>query len=97
MSNSLNIISANNLRSGLNVYFSQNEGQNKGEPRWESDSSLATAYSEDQLPAAFERAKQDMENNIVVDCVTVPVDDNHNPITVREKIRAAGPSVKYGK
>jgi len=93
MSNSLNIISANDLRSGLNVYFTQHEGT----ARWETNSALASVYSEDQLSAAFDHAKKDMENNLVIDCVIIPVDDNHKPITIREKIRAAGPSVKYGK
>ncbi len=92
MPHSLNIISANNLRDGLNVYFIQNED----EARWDTDISLASVYGENELPAAFDRAKQDMDNNIVVDCIIVPVDGSHNPVSTREKIRAAGPSVKYG-
>ncbi len=92
MPHALNIISANDLRDGLNVYFIQNGGN----ARWDRDISLATIYDEDELSTAFDRAKQDMDNNIVVDCIIVPVDDNHNPVTTRERIRAGGPSVKYG-
>jgi len=93
MSNALNIISANDLRSGLNVYFTQ-EG---GTARWDTDISRASVYDEDNIAPALARAKEDLGNNIIVDCVTVPVDGNHQPFTIREKIRAAGPSVKYGK
>ncbi len=92
MPHALNIISANDLRDGLNVYFIQ-DGDNA---RWDRDISLATVYDGEVLSAAFDRAKQDMDNNIVVDCIIVPVDENHNPVTTRERIRAAGPSVKYG-
>ncbi|MCF8473062.1 MAG: DUF2849 domain-containing protein [Emcibacter sp.] len=92
MQNSLNVISANHLRSGLNVYFIQDE--NKG--HWNPDISLATLYDENTVQASFEMAKQDLDKNIVVDCVIVQVDANHNPLTTREQIRAGGPSIQYG-
>ncbi|MBL4800668.1 MAG: DUF2849 domain-containing protein [Emcibacter sp.] len=92
MSSLLNIISANNLRSGLNVYFIQD---NAGS-RWDTDISKASVYGENDLAGAFDLAKQDLDNNIVVDCVTVSVDENHTPLTAREKIRGDGPSSKYG-
>jgi len=92
MTDSLNIITANHLRSGLNVYFFQ-EGPDS---RWDTDISKASVFPEDDLAEAFDRAKRDMADNIVVDCAVIPVDKNHNPLTTREKIRAEGPSTRYG-
>ncbi len=92
MTDSLNIITANHLRSGLNVYFIQ-EG---ADSRWDTDISKASVFQEDDLAAAFDRATRDMADNIVVDCAVIPVDKNHHPLTTREKIRAAGPSTRYG-
>jgi len=92
MSSPLNIISANDLRDGLNVYFVQDGAGS----RWDRDISRASVYDEDSLTPAFDLAKQDMDNNIVVDCLIVAVDEHHTPLTTREKIRAAGPSTKYG-
>jgi len=92
MPKSLNIISANDLRSGLNVYFIQDDDNN----RWATDIDEATLYDEGEVTAALLRAKQDMDKNIVVDCFIVPVDEAKNPLTTREKIRAEGPSSNYG-
>ncbi|PCI43793.1 MAG: hypothetical protein COB49_11740 [Alphaproteobacteria bacterium] len=92
MSPSLNVISANGLRSGLNVYFIQDGGDN----RWDRDISRASLFNEENLAAAFELAKEDMNNNVVVDCVIVPVNEKHIPLTAREQIRSTGPSTKYG-
>ena len=92
MSASLNVISANDLRSGLNVYFFQDGS--KG--HWDTDISKASVYDEGAINAAFGLAKKDLGNNIVVDCVIVPVDEDHLPTTAREVIRSTGPSSKYG-
>lgn len=92
MSTSLNVISANDLRSGLNVYFIRDSSGN----RWDIDISKASIFDETNLTSAFDLAKEDMGNDVVVDCVIVPVNENHIPITAREKIRSTGPSTKYG-
>ena len=87
-----NIISANDLRSGLNVYFVQQGDQH----HWETDSSKASVYDEETVKPAFDLACEDMARNLVLDCLIVPLDSNHTPLTTREKIRAQGPSTKYG-
>lgn len=92
MTHSFNIISANHLRTGLNVYFRQ-EGET-GE--WLTQSDKATVYTDETISAAFEMAQKAMDENLVVDCIIVPVDENHAPLTTREKIRAKGPSIPYG-
>jgi len=92
MTSPLHIISANDLRSGLNVYYTGDGG----EGCWDTDIAKATAYEEDAVDAAFDQAKRDMDANIVVDCLIVPVDEKHTPLTTREKIRAGGPSTRYG-
>lgn len=92
MSISRNVISANDLRSGLNVYFIQ-DGK---ESRWDLDISKATLFDEAHVTEAFDLAKTDVDKNIVVDCLIVALDKNHDPTTTREKIRAEGPSTKYG-
>lgn len=85
------IITANNLRDGLNVYFSGKE-----KSRWLQDLSQASVFEETELEDALKGAKEDMAKNIVVDCYSVEVDENTQPLTMREKIRAQGPSSAYG-
>ncbi len=92
MSTSLHVISANDLRSGLNVYFIQDGAGS----RWDTDISKASAFDDASLASAFDLAKEGLDNNIIVDCVVVPVNDSHIPLTAREKIRSTGPSTKYG-
>ena len=92
MSSSLNVISANDLRSGLNVYFIQDGDDN----RWDIDISKASTFDGENVTVAFDLAKKDMDNNVVVDCVVVSVNDSHTPLTTRERIRSTGPSTKYG-
>ncbi|MCK5425212.1 MAG: DUF2849 domain-containing protein [Emcibacter sp.] len=92
MSTSLNVISANDLRSGLNVYFVQDEAGG----RWDMDISKASIFDETNLTSAFDLARNDIDNNVVVDCVIVPLNNDHTPTTTREKIRSMGPSTKYG-
>lgn len=92
MSTSLNVISANDLRSGLNVYFIQDDAG----CRWDIDISKASIFDETNLTSAFDLAKKDLDNNVVVDCVIVSVNKDHIPTTTREKIRSMGPSTKYG-
>lgn len=92
MNDPKNIISANDLRSGLNVYFVQQENQH----HWDTDSAKASLYDAEAVKPAFELACQDMDRNLVLDCLIVPLDSNHSPLSVREKIRAQGPSTRYG-
>lgn len=92
MSSSLKVISANDLRSGLNVYFFQ-EGS---EGHWDTDISKASLFDDEAITVALDLAKKDLTNNIVVDCLVVSVDKDHVPTTVREVIRSTGPSSKYG-
>ncbi len=92
MNSSLNVISGNDLRSGLNVYFFQDSSGG----HWDMDISKADLFDDEGITAAFDLAKKDMANNIVVDCLVVSVDKNHIPTTVREVIRSTGPSSKYG-
>lgn len=88
----LHIITANNLRNGLNVYFCL-EGE-KGS--WDQDIGKARRFDADGIEAALGQAEKDVAGNLVVDCYSIDVTDEGEPLTSREKIRAGGPSIKYG-
>jgi len=92
MSAQKHIITANHLKEGLNVYFSQHDGKNQ----WVHDFSAASIFETDGLEEALRQAKEDMVNNIIVDCYDFEVDTNGQPLNMREKIRANGPSRAYG-
>jgi len=92
MTDKKQILTANELRSGQNVYFVLDND----EGRWDADIHQATAFSAEEIEAATEKANAFETNNTVVGIYAIPVGDNQAPVSAREKIRAAGPSTQYG-
>ncbi|WP_138379277.1 DUF2849 domain-containing protein [Luteithermobacter gelatinilyticus] len=91
MSESKQIITANNLRNGRIVYFAR-----EADTRWPEDITQATVFDADQIETALTEARKDEQNNLVVGVYAVALDSGKLPESAREKIRAKGPSIKYG-
>ncbi|WP_321397425.1 DUF2849 domain-containing protein [Emcibacter sp.] len=82
------IITANHLQNGLNVYFVESADS----VSWDTDIAAASRFDKEALEAALARAAEGERNNIVVGIYAIEADDD----SAREKIRAQGPSIKYG-
>jgi len=87
----LNVITANRLADGVVVFQTADRG-------WSEDFSHAAVARDDAATAAaLALAKRDMEQNVVVDAYSVPVEERNGhfaPKALREAIRAAGPTVR---
>lgn len=87
------IITANRLRDGTIVYL---HAESDDVMSWITDISAATAFGEHEIEAALLKAKRFQEECTVVDIYPTEVAGRNRPLTTREKIRARGPSIKYG-
>ncbi len=85
------VITANRLRDGVIVYY-----VNDGAGAWVEDISAATPFDETSLAGALEKAKASEQACQVVGIYPTEVAARNKPLSARERIRAAGPSVKYG-
>ena len=82
------IITANHLQNGLNVYYVENtDGVS-----WDQDVAAASLFDKEAIDEALHRAAESEKNNVVVGIYAVDAEDD----SAREKIRAQGPSIKYG-
>jgi hypothetical protein len=82
------IITANHLQNGLNVYYVESaDGVS-----WDQDFSTASRFGKEEIEAALARAAESEKNNVVVGIYAIDAEDD----SAREKIRAQGPSIKYG-
>lgn len=86
------IVTANRLRDGVIVYLQDD----RGDATWTSSIAKATPFGENDIEAALERAKKYESDCLVVGIYAAEVTNHNNPLSVREDIRAHGPSVKYG-
>ncbi|MAU40298.1 MAG: hypothetical protein CMF31_01630 [Kordiimonas sp.] len=94
MSNTpLNVITANRLAEGNIVYLILEEGRGQ----WTTDLANATIFTDETLAQGQSVAANDMAHNTIVDAYVVSVDQDKNPLSQREKIRAGGPTQPYGK
>lgn len=82
------IITANHLQNGLNVYYVEDSTG----VSWVREMDAATTFDKDGIKAALERAAESEKKNIVVGIYAIDAEDD----SAREKIRANGPSTKYG-
>ncbi|MFN3230527.1 MAG: DUF2849 domain-containing protein [Alphaproteobacteria bacterium] len=83
------VITANRLGDGIIVYFSAASG-------WQESINDATVASGDEVDALLERAEQGVDANQVVDVYAVEITGAHEPLSARERIRASGPSIRFG-
>lgn len=87
------IITANRLRDGAIVYFRL---VSEDDISWVTDIGAATAFDEHEIETMLLKAKQFEEDCVVVEIYPTEVAGRNRPLTAREKIRARGPSIKYG-
>ena len=87
------IVTANRLIDGAVVYLTESDGWSE----MIADASLAT--TETQRTALLEAAAHDLKNRIVVGPYAMTAEDSPLgpvPLTQRERIRAAGPTIRFG-
>ncbi len=85
------VITANRLADGVVVFQTADHG-------WSEDFNRAAVCRDAAATAAaLARAKEDEQQNIVVEPYAVPVDERNGhvaPKALREAIRAAGPTIR---
>lgn len=84
------VVTANRLRDGVIVYYAA-DGDH-----WVEDIAAATSYDEQGITAALTRAKDFERACQVVGIYPTEVAGRNRPLSMREHVRATGPSVKYG-
>lgn len=83
------VITANLLRQGTIVYLNVEDGAAK----WTDDIKAASVLPADGAAARLDDAGNDQG---VVGAYAAEIAAGHAPISARERIRAQGPTVKYG-
>ncbi len=86
------IITANDLAGGLVVFLTEAGG-------WSSHLADARLIGPDALPAALAYAKAQHDARVVVEPYAIEVTLENGapvPVRLRERIRAAGPTIAYG-
>jgi Protein of unknown function (DUF2849) len=84
------IVTANRLRDGQVVWLAP-------EGRWTEDIAAAEIFDNGVIEEAIGRARIFEEQRVVLDVYGIELDSAHPcpvPVTERERIRAAGPSVR---
>ncbi len=87
------VITANRLDDGVIVYF-RLDGEH-GE--WVSDLKRASSFGESEFADALEGARQFERDCIVLGLYEIEVAGRNRPLSARERIRAQGPSIRFGK
>ncbi len=83
------VVTANRLRDGIIVYFNSDSG-------WTADIHAATVAAGADADALVAVAEKDAKANFVVGVYAIEITGDHQPLTARERIRADGPSIRYG-
>ncbi len=84
------VVTANRLRDGIIVYFNRDSG-------WTADIHAATVAAGEDADALVAVAEKDAKSNLVVGVYAIEITGDHQPLTARERIRAEGPSIRYGE
>ena len=84
------VVTANRLRDGVIVYLNREQG-------WVEDIAEATVAAEDEISALVTQGEKDAAANVVVEVYPVEIPGSHEPLSARERIRAQGPSIRYGE
>lgn len=86
------VITANRLREGVIVYMTK-DGNVTG---WTENIDYAYVAGEDEIEGLLDIAKGYELSNAVVGTYAVEIAGSKVPLTARERIRADGPSIRYG-
>ncbi len=84
------VVTANRLRDGVIVYFTRDGG-------WTPDIHAATVAAGEDADALVTAAEKDAKANLVVGVYAIEITGDHEPLTARERIRAKGPSIRFGE
>lgn len=83
------VITANLLRAGTIVYLVSGDDA----PEWSAEIGAATVFPQAEIADALARAEEDAR---VVGAYAAEIAGRRAPISARERIRAEGPTIKYG-
>ena len=86
------VVTANRLREGVIVYLTKDEGVTG----WTENIDYAYVAGEDEIEDILVLAKSYEDKNTVIASYAVEIAGSKVPLSMREKIRAAGPSIRYG-
>lgn len=84
------VVTANRLRDGAIVWMNRETG-------WVTAIEDATVARGDEIDELIERSEADVAANMVVEVYPVEITGAHEPLSAREKVRAAGPSIRFGE
>ena len=84
------VVTANRLGDGAIVYLNADSG-------WQDSIKDATVVSGDEVDALLTRAEQDVAANHIVEAYPIEITGAHEPLSARERIRAEGPSIRFGE
>ncbi|MFQ5535226.1 MAG: DUF2849 domain-containing protein [Sphingomonadales bacterium] len=84
------VITANLLREGTIVYLISGDGPSA----WTPDIHAATVFPADETEAPLDEATADSR---VIGAYAAEIAGKSTPISARERIRADGPTIKYGE
>ena len=86
------VVTANRLKEGVIVYMTK-DGNVTG---WTENIDYAYIAGEDEIDGLLLKAKEYETDNTVVGSYAIEIAGSKVPLTARERIRAAGPSIRYG-
>ncbi|RMF07557.1 MAG: DUF2849 domain-containing protein [Alphaproteobacteria bacterium] len=87
------VITANRLDDGAIVYFRLDDAVGD----WVPDLKNATPFGEAEFADALEKARAFERDCVVLGVYEMEVTGRNRPLSARERIRARGPSIRYGK
>lgn len=83
------VVTANRLRDGVIVYYNS-------DGTWTPDIHAATVVTGDDADPLVAAAEKDAKANLVVGVYAIEITGDHQPLSARERIRATGPSIRFG-
>lgn len=87
------VITANRLDDGVIVYFRLEDGAGE----WVPELKRATPFGEEAFDSALEAARTFERDCIVLGVYEMEVAGRNRPLSARERVRAKGPSIRFGK
>jgi hypothetical protein len=86
------IMTANRLDDGSIVYMTVKDSR----PHWVHDIAEALAFGEGEVSDMESMAHAEVAANVVVSPYVIDTTVSSAPTSVKEAVRAAGPSIEYG-
>lgn len=87
------VLTANRLNDGVIVYLRLDGDA----AEWVTELKKASSFDEGELEEALARARTYEDDNIVTGVYEIEVAGRNRPLNARERVRAQGPSIRFGK